>query len=155
MYPASRPLGPPSTRASDSDRETVVEELRQHHADGRLSLDELEERVGRAFQARTMGELTPVLADLPQPPPPPPPPPTVWQRLQPRAGYLVPAVVGVGVVGGVVAGTLGTGAHAHDGFSFGVPFLFLGLFWLRRGRHPWGRHQRSCAGGGSRPRDAG
>jgi len=38
-----------SLRASDTDREQFVETLRQHHADGRLTLEELTERTGRAY----------------------------------------------------------------------------------------------------------
>ena len=44
-------------RASDADREQFVEALRQHHVDGRLTADELTERTGRAYAARTLGDL--------------------------------------------------------------------------------------------------
>lgn len=130
-----RPTGPPSVRASDSDREAVVDELRQHHAEGRLELDELEDRVGRAYRARTMGELAPVLADLPRPVGPPPPPPPLWQRLGPPVVYLIPAILVVGIGGSLVAGALNGGSHT--GFPFAVPFVFFGLFWFRGGRR-WG-----------------
>jgi hypothetical protein len=52
-------------RASDSDRERVVELLQQHTAAGRLSLDEFAERVDVACAARTLGELAVVTSDLP------------------------------------------------------------------------------------------
>ena len=147
MNAVGRPLGPASTRASDSDREAVVAELRQHHAEGRLTTEELDERVGTALSARTLGELGPALADLPAPPPPPPPPPTLRQRLQPRAGYLVGLVVLAGVLGSMIAGTIGAGGHPHEGYSFSVPFLFFGFFWLRRGRFGWSRYRQSWHGG--------
>ncbi len=54
-------------RASDTDRERVVEQLRQAHDEGRLTLIEFDERVGAAWAARTYGELRPVTADLPEP----------------------------------------------------------------------------------------
>jgi hypothetical protein len=54
-------------RASDSDRERVVELLQQHTAAGRLSLDEFAERVDVACAARTLGELAVVTSDLPEP----------------------------------------------------------------------------------------
>ena len=53
-------------RASDSDREEIVTELRHHGAAGRLELDELEQRIESAYAARTYGDLQELLADLPQ-----------------------------------------------------------------------------------------
>lgn len=53
-------------RASDEDRERAARALRQHCAAGRLSTDELEERLERAYAARTVGELTELMRDLPE-----------------------------------------------------------------------------------------
>jgi hypothetical protein len=53
------------TRASDGDRDRATDALRRHHADGRLSTDELEERIARAYAATTLGELDQLFADLP------------------------------------------------------------------------------------------
>jgi hypothetical protein len=64
---------PDSTlRASDADREEVVEQLRRHAAEGRLDTGELELRVQAALAARTLGELEPLLRDLPARVPPRP-----------------------------------------------------------------------------------
>lgn len=52
-------------RASDKDREQVVELLRVAAGDGRLSADELNERLEAALTARTYGELDALLTDLP------------------------------------------------------------------------------------------
>jgi hypothetical protein len=52
-------------RAGDRDRERAAEELRRHHLEGRLDADELEERLGRAYGGRTLGDLAGVLNDLP------------------------------------------------------------------------------------------
>jgi Flp pilus assembly protein TadB len=52
-------------RASDADREQIAERLRHAAAEGRLLANELEERLGKAFKARTYGELDAVVADLP------------------------------------------------------------------------------------------
>ena len=52
-------------RASDADREQVVVELTEHHVDGRISSDEFSERARLAYGARTSGELTELLSDLP------------------------------------------------------------------------------------------
>jgi hypothetical protein len=53
--------------ASDADREAVAERLRTAAGDGRLTSVELEERLERAFSARTELELEPLVADLPPP----------------------------------------------------------------------------------------
>jgi putative exporter of polyketide antibiotics len=57
----------PRVRASQAEREEVVERLRAHAGEGRLDLDELEKRVEAALSSRTRGELAELLADLPQP----------------------------------------------------------------------------------------
>ena len=54
-------------RACDADRERVVERLRAAVAEGRLSPEELDERLPAAFTARTYADLDAVLADLPRP----------------------------------------------------------------------------------------
>jgi uncharacterized protein DUF1707 len=56
----------PQLRASDAEREQAVTLLREHGAAGRLDVEELEQRVGTAYQARTRGELTTLLDDLPR-----------------------------------------------------------------------------------------
>jgi len=54
-------------RASDADRQRVIDLLRTHTADGRLTLEEFEERVGEALAARTQADLAHVLRELPVP----------------------------------------------------------------------------------------
>lgn len=54
-----------SHRASDAEREAVADRLRAAAAEGRLDADELDERLGQAYGARTIGELAPLTADLP------------------------------------------------------------------------------------------
>ena len=55
----------PDLRVSDADRERAATELREHYAQGRLDGDELAERLGRAYGARTAAELDAVRTDLP------------------------------------------------------------------------------------------
>ena len=55
-----------SLRAADADRERFVEALGQHHVEGRLTAEELEERAGRAYAARTLDDLDALGADLPR-----------------------------------------------------------------------------------------
>jgi hypothetical protein len=52
-------------RASDHDRQEVVDRLRGALEDGRLKMDEYVDRVGLAYQAVTYGDLAPLYADLP------------------------------------------------------------------------------------------
>jgi DUF1707 SHOCT-like domain len=53
-------------RASDSDRENVVEILRDAYSTGRLTMADFDERTTEAFAAKTWGELRKLTADLPQ-----------------------------------------------------------------------------------------
>jgi hypothetical protein len=55
----------PTIRASDAEREQHVELLREHAVLGRLSVDELSDRLDRAYAAQTRGELAVLVADLP------------------------------------------------------------------------------------------
>ena len=75
-------------RASDADRERFVEALGRHHADGRLTTEELAERTERAYAARTLGDLDALATDLPALPASAPPgrrpaPPPLPPRLRP------------------------------------------------------------------------
>lgn len=56
----------PYLRASDADRDQVASVLREHHAQGRLTLEEFQERLERAYAAKIFGELDAVVADLPE-----------------------------------------------------------------------------------------
>jgi hypothetical protein len=55
-----------SLRVSDAERDAVLRTLGDHAAVGRLTLDELEERSGRALAAKTRGELATLTSDLPK-----------------------------------------------------------------------------------------
>jgi hypothetical protein len=55
----------PELRASDADRERVAEVLRDAVAEGRLDMEEFEERLDATYKARTYGELAPITRDLP------------------------------------------------------------------------------------------
>jgi len=57
--------GDPGLRASDADRERIVEQLRQHTADGRLTMEEFDQRMSAAYAARTYGDLAELTRDLP------------------------------------------------------------------------------------------
>lgn len=55
----------PEMRASDAERERIAELLREAVAEGRLEMDEFEQRLDTAYRARTHGELEPLVSDLP------------------------------------------------------------------------------------------
>jgi hypothetical protein len=76
----------PSLRASDADRESVAAQLRAARQDGRLDTEELDERLGQAYAAKTFGELAPLTADLaPAPSASPPPAPAPAAPAAPAA----------------------------------------------------------------------
>jgi hypothetical protein len=54
-----------NVRVGDADRDAVAAQLREHYADGRLTLDELNERLDQAFAAKTRADLDVVMRDLP------------------------------------------------------------------------------------------
>ncbi len=87
----------PDLRASDAERERVAAQLRDHCAEGRLTMSELDERLARAYAARTHGELLALLRDLPElvhprPVPPSAPPPPVRQAGPSWPGWRTPPV---------------------------------------------------------------
>jgi hypothetical protein len=89
---------PDGMRASDAEREHHAELLREHAAQGRLSVDELSDRLDRAYGAQTRGDLAELVADLPVAPPPPPPrrdrPPSLAPHL---AAYVAVNLLLIGI----------------------------------------------------------
>lgn len=67
MTDARDPNSALEMRASDTDREQVAERLREAAGHGRLTMDELDERLERAYAAKTYAELQPLTRDLPAP----------------------------------------------------------------------------------------
>jgi uncharacterized protein DUF1707 len=125
-------------RASDADRERVVEILRRGHVDGRLTLAELEERSATAYAARTWDDLVPLTADLPEHPgerPERPVPPVrpmrpAWGARGARERGGPPYVVAA-----VLLGTWIAAMAAFGVFIPPLPLLFLlVLRVLMRGR---------------------
>ncbi len=98
-------------RASHEDRDRVVEVLRVAAGDGRLTAEELDQRIELALTARTYGELSALVADLPaaQPGAVPPPRPKDVLRIDRHGAnakrdgrWLVPARIELRVTGGNV-----------------------------------------------------
>ncbi|HEX4805146.1 MAG TPA: DUF1707 domain-containing protein [Conexibacter sp.] len=65
MADGEPPTAPPALRASDAERERTATLLRDHAGAGRLTPEELDERLDAAYAARTVGELEALLRDLP------------------------------------------------------------------------------------------
>ena len=95
-------------RASDHDRDRTANLLREHHAVGRLSPEEFNERLDKSFNAKTIDELDELTADLPHIDPYPLPaaslPKNRVVKTDLPAAYLV-GQPGAGPAGGGVAGS--------------------------------------------------
>ncbi|MFH8370284.1 DUF1707 domain-containing protein [Streptomyces sp. NPDC018031] len=91
----------PEMRASDAERERVADALRDAVAEGRLTMEEFEERLDAAYRARTHGELEPLVRDLPVPAgaagPVAVPAGSGWPA---RIGHAPTSRFGIGVLGG-------------------------------------------------------
>lgn len=75
------PRDPRELRVGFHERDAVIEILRMAAGEGRITADELDERIELASRARTYADLDPIVADLPVPPPSLSAPGTApWQR---------------------------------------------------------------------------
>ena len=135
MDRARRPWPPAHLRVGDADRQAVVAELQQHYVQGRLTSDELGERVAQALAARTFGDLDQLLADLPplhpdRPEPLPDAPHGGW-----HLGTLSPPLGAALILVGLLALLW---MFALPGQHFGVfpfwPILIWGFFFIGRPR---------------------
>jgi hypothetical protein len=61
------PTDPSRLRAADADRDRAAEMLRRAAAEGRITFDELDERIGQAYAAKTFADLEALTSDLPGP----------------------------------------------------------------------------------------
>jgi Domain of unknown function (DUF1707) len=127
-----RNLGLPGARsglrASDAERERAAETLRQHHADGRLTTDELDERTERAYAAKTLGDLDQLFGDLPRLRAP-------EDERRPRR--LWPPVAVVPILAMLVAIAAVTSAHL---LWLAWPLMFFLFFRFVRRGYGWRSH---------------
>jgi hypothetical protein len=108
-----------STRVGDRERTAAADRLSEHAAAGRLTVEELEERLERAAHAVVAGDLHALEADLPQPAAPPP-------RARPRAPLAAWAIACV-----AAAALLATLLAGHP---FPPLLLVAVLLWRARAR---------------------
>jgi hypothetical protein len=119
-----------NVRAGDTDRKAIAERLRKSHAEGRLDVEEFQERLDRCYQAKTVGELEQLVNDLPR-----------ERRAERAFGLqrlrmvpLLAVLFGTLVIAGAVW------HHGAPGFWLLVPIFFVMRFlifpyrpWHRRG----------------------
>lgn len=115
-------------RAADADRERTAARLRTSHAEGRLDMAEFQQRLEHCYEAKTLGDLRDLVADLPghdedderrslerlQPP---------YLRLARLAPILIAVILASAVIG-------------HHVFWLWIPLVFLlwRMSWWRRRR---------------------
>ena len=149
-------------RVGDAEREAAASELREHYASGRLTLDELNERLDKAFAAKTRADLNVLMTDLPSARP-------GWAAAGARPG--APAGIGSSGAGGSGASQSGSARAAGailvslvvmgallfvgtlgvfgigTGRPFGIVLILAALALLRRlifGRRTPARGPRGC-----------
>jgi hypothetical protein len=111
-------------RAADRDRDEVAELLREHYAQGRLTIEEFDERSTAAATAKTMGDLRALTADLPVTATPAP--------AEPRTAAWSPSAMRLIAVAGVIATAILLGGAAIAGhFMLAWPSWLAILFVLR------------------------
>ena len=132
---------PGRLRVGDAERERVADELAEHHAAGRLTLPELDERLTAAYSARWCSELEQLTVDVTPPPPPAPPAAPVFVRPQTRTNGLAIASVLAGLfwmwwIGSVLALVFGHVAlnqiarNGQSGRGLAIAGLVLGYIGL-------------------------
>jgi ABC-type Na+ efflux pump permease subunit len=137
MDPWRRPYPRADLRAGDADRQAVVDELQRHYVEGRLSSEELSERVSQALAARTFGDLSTLLSDLPsvvQPGQEQLPPGHQRQPEQWHTNWLSPSIVLLLIMISVLAVLWMTSVSGGRGVVFPWPLLIWGFFFFRGGR---------------------
>ena len=123
---------PGDTRVSDAERNRVIELLKQHTADGRLTLDEFEARVDETLAARTGSDLRMVVRDLPVP-----------DRERPGSRFTLPVAASKLPVIGLAAVLIWVAV----GHLVVWPLFVVAFFWFRIG----GGHHRRARWGYDRP----
>jgi hypothetical protein len=163
MADGEQPSDPPALRASDAERERTATLLRDHAGAGRLTPEELDERLDAAYAARTVPELDALLRDLPAQGAASAPQPPARSEHREIARRRVAHAVGQAVLVSVAAVAIWLATGANDSFW---PRWVLLVMVIRVAFRAWGelgpagraerRHRREEARlgrGGVRPRE--
>jgi hypothetical protein len=114
-----------NVRVGDADRDAIAAQLREHYADGRLTLDELNERLDQTFAAKTKADLNTVMRDLPH---------TAWQGQawpgQPWQGQAWQAPMATRPTGDYRDGYGGQGARRGHRGPFAAVAPLMGLVFV-------------------------
>jgi hypothetical protein len=147
----------PGPRVTDADREAAAARLREHYAQGRLTLEEFHHRLNAAFEATTQSQLTAITRDLPRAGSPAPVPTAATGNGRERAGRqrrpgsrarpgVIPVIIAV-----LAAWLLVPGLHLGIFTWPGRVALFLMIFaairWLLRFLWSLGRGGGPIGGG--------
>ncbi|WP_067666575.1 DUF1707 SHOCT-like domain-containing protein [Nocardia miyunensis] len=124
-----------AVRIGTAEREQAAASLGEHFAAGRLEVDEYDDRVARAYAAKTAADLAVLFSDLPRPVPAQTPPPAPTAR--PGRSLLPVALLALLILAVVLVAT----THFVPFFVF--PVLF---FIFLRGRRGWGQQYRGRPG---------
>jgi TM2 domain-containing membrane protein YozV len=133
-----------SLRIGTAEREAAVRILSDHMSEGRLTLEEYEERVAVALEARTQADLKPLFTDLPPPhpafmaaPPPMLPPPSGPPVYYPSSPLPMPGFsdknrVAAGVLQILLPFGIGRFYTGHTNIALAqllTSFIFVGVVW--------------------------
>ncbi|HLJ98973.1 MAG TPA: DUF1707 domain-containing protein [Streptosporangiaceae bacterium] len=121
----------PNMRVGDAEREAVASQLREHYADGRLTLDELNERLDLTLSAKTRADLNGVLRDLPAAPRQVVPAQPTRKQHNPGPGYnvLAPVMALFWMVAAIAGGLF---LFGHGDRPIAVVLFLAALAFLRR-----------------------
>jgi hypothetical protein len=131
---------PGALRASDADRERVIDTLKTAYVQGRLTEDELDLYTGRALEGRTYAELAAVTVTIPawRPEPRPPAKPARARTRKPVKKKLIAG--GAAAIAMALSAAIWAAFLTYDG-GFIVMFVFVLVgFTLSSG--PWPSHRR-------------
>lgn len=123
----------PTLRASDRDRDACADRLRTAHAEGRLTVEEFNERLDATFAARTLGELQTLTRDLPGPVAPAPVVPRTGDEARPARR---PLQRGLRAAWAVWATAVGVNLAVWAAVSLSARDLVY--FWPMWVAGPWG-----------------
>jgi hypothetical protein len=152
----------PDLRIGDADREAAAAHLREHYAQGRLTLDEFNQRLDAVFAATTQSQLSALARDLPPAAPSWPPLPVAaagTRRERARRGHRPGFGARLGMIPVIVAALMAWllifGLHLRIFPWPGRLAIFLAIFaairWLMR--HLWHLGQGGWPMGCGRYRD--